>query len=87
MTSLSLVAQMVKRLPAMWETRVRSLGQEEGGGESFALDFTVRSLSIILHGAQGLFLLEKRSVSGTKRETEELQRERTGKVNGEGTWY
>ena len=24
----SLVAQMVKRLPAMWETRVRSLAQE-----------------------------------------------------------
>ena len=25
----SLVAQMVKRLPIMWETRVRSLGQED----------------------------------------------------------
>ena len=25
----SLVAQMVKRLRAMWETRVRSLGQED----------------------------------------------------------
>ena len=25
----SLVAQMVKRLPAMWETWVRSLGQED----------------------------------------------------------
>ena len=25
----SLVAQMVKRLPTMWETRVRSLGQED----------------------------------------------------------
>ena len=25
----SLVAQMVKRLPAMWETQVRSLGQED----------------------------------------------------------
>ena len=25
----SLVAQTVKRLPAMWETRVRSLGQED----------------------------------------------------------
>ena len=24
----SLVAQMVKRLPTMWETRVRSLGQK-----------------------------------------------------------
>ena len=25
----SLVAQMAKRLPAMWETRVRSLGWED----------------------------------------------------------
>ena len=25
----SLAAQMVKRLPAMWETQVRSLGQED----------------------------------------------------------
>ena len=25
----SLVAQMVKRLPTMWETRVRSLGRED----------------------------------------------------------
>ena len=25
----SLVAQMVKRLPTMWETRVQSLGQED----------------------------------------------------------
>ena len=25
----SLVAQMVKRLPTMWETQVRSLGQED----------------------------------------------------------
>ena len=25
----SLVAQMVKRLPTMWETRIRSLGQED----------------------------------------------------------
>ena len=29
MTIASLVAQMVKHLPAMWETRVRSLGQED----------------------------------------------------------
>ena len=26
---VSLVAQRVKRLPAMWETQVRSLGQED----------------------------------------------------------
>ena len=29
----SLVAQMVKRLPAMWETRVQSLGREDPLGE------------------------------------------------------
>ena len=29
MTRGSLVAQMVKRLPAMWETRVQSLGWED----------------------------------------------------------
>ena len=28
----SLVAQTVKNLPAIWETRVRSLGQEDHGG-------------------------------------------------------
>ena len=28
----SLVAQIVKNLPAMWETWVQSLGQEEGNG-------------------------------------------------------
>ena len=26
---ISLVAQMVKRLPTMWETQVQSLGQED----------------------------------------------------------
>ena len=30
----SLVAQRLKHLPAMWETRVRSLGQEDSPGES-----------------------------------------------------
>ena len=29
MISSSLVAQMVKHLPAMWETQVRSLGRED----------------------------------------------------------
>ena len=29
LTRASLVAQMVKRLPAMWETQVRSLGWED----------------------------------------------------------
>ena len=29
MDSLSLVIQMVNHLPAMWETRIQSLGQED----------------------------------------------------------
>ena len=29
MDSLSLVTQMVNHLPAMWETRIQSLGQED----------------------------------------------------------
>ena len=29
----TLVAQTVKHLPAMWETRVRSLGREDSPGE------------------------------------------------------
>ena len=32
-TWASLVAQRVKRLPAMWETWVQSLGQEDSPGE------------------------------------------------------
>ena len=32
----SLVAQMVKNLPAMWETGVRSLGQEDPLEEEMA---------------------------------------------------
>ena len=38
--SLSLVAQMVKRLPAMWETRVRSLGQEDPLGNGNPLQYS-----------------------------------------------
>ena len=38
----SLVAQMVKNLPAMWETRVRSLGWEDspGGGHGNPLQYS-----------------------------------------------
>ena len=32
----SLVAQMVKRLPTMWETQVRSLGWEDPLGKAMA---------------------------------------------------
>ena len=35
----SLVAQMVKRLPAMWDTRVRSLGQEDPLEKGMATHF------------------------------------------------
>ena len=35
-TILSLVAQMVKNLPAVQETRVRSLGQEDALGKGMA---------------------------------------------------
>ena len=31
---VSLVAQMVKNLPAVWETRIQSLGQEDSPGEA-----------------------------------------------------
>ena len=33
MTGASLVAQRLKRLPAMWETRVQTLGWEDYPGE------------------------------------------------------
>ena len=35
----SLVAQMVKHLPAIWETQVRSLGQEEGEGNGNPIQY------------------------------------------------
>ena len=35
-TRASLVAQRLKHLPAMWETRVRSLDQEDPLGEGMA---------------------------------------------------
>ena len=37
----SLVAQMVKRLPAMWETWVRSLGQEDALEKEMATHFSI----------------------------------------------
>ena len=43
----SLVAQMVKNLPAMWETRVQSLGQEdplEKRQEGYPLQYSWASL-------------------------------------------
>ena len=38
--SCSLVAQIVKRLPAMWETRVRFLGQEDHLEKEMAIHFS-----------------------------------------------
>ena len=37
LTKASLVAEMVKNLPAMWETRVRSLGREDPLEEGMAI--------------------------------------------------
>ena len=39
LTRASLVAQMVKRLPAMWETQVRSLGWEDPMEKGMAYPF------------------------------------------------
>ena len=43
----SLVAQMVKNLPAMWETQLRSLGQEDPLGKGMA---THSSILVFLPG-------------------------------------
>ena len=40
-TKASLVAQMVKRLPAMWETQVRSLGWEDPLEKEMAIHFSI----------------------------------------------
>ena len=37
----SLVAQMVKRLPAMWETRIQSLGREDLLEKEMATDSSI----------------------------------------------
>ena len=37
----SLVAQMVKNLPAMWKTQVQSLGQEDFLGKEMATHFSI----------------------------------------------
>ena len=50
----SLVAQLVKNLPAIWETWVRSLGWEDplGGGEGYPLQYSglENSMDCIVHG-------------------------------------
>ena len=55
----SLVAQMVKNLPAMWETWVQALGQEAspGEGNGSPLQYSClenphgqRSLTVTVHG-------------------------------------
>ena len=40
-TWASLVAQMVKRLPAMWETWVQSLGQEDALEKEMAIHSSI----------------------------------------------
>ena len=47
MSRASLVAQMVKNLPAMWETQLRSLGQEDPLGKGMA---THSSILVFLPG-------------------------------------
>ena len=42
----SLVAQMVKRLPTMWETRVQSLGREDLLEKEMATDSSILALKI-----------------------------------------
>ena len=42
----SLVAQMVKRLPAMWETQVRSLGWEDLLEKEVATHFSILAWKI-----------------------------------------
>ena len=46
MTRASLVAQMVKRLPAMWETRVQSLGWEDLLEKEMATHSSIRAWRI-----------------------------------------
>ena len=43
---LSLVAQMMKNLPAMWETQVRSLGQEDTLEKGKATHLSILALRI-----------------------------------------
>ena len=44
----SLVAQTVKNLPAMWETQVRSLGQEDPLEKGMATHFSILAWRIPL---------------------------------------
>ena len=48
----SLVAQLVKNLPAMWEKRVRSLGWSPGEGKGYPLQYSglENSMDSIVHG-------------------------------------
>ena len=44
------VAQLVKNLPAMWETWVRSLGWEEGKGYPLQYSGLENSMDCVVHG-------------------------------------
>ena len=46
LTPSSLVAQMVKNLPAMWETQVQSLGQEDPLKKEMATHSSILALRI-----------------------------------------
>ena len=41
MKGASLMAQMVKNLPAMWETQVQSLGQEDSLEKGMTIHFSI----------------------------------------------
>ena len=48
----SLIAQLVKNLPAMWETWVRFLGRSPGEGKGYLLQYSAleNSTDCINHG-------------------------------------
>ena len=50
---LSLVAQTVKNLPAMWETRVQSLGWEDPPEEGMAIHSSILAWRILMNRDPG----------------------------------
>ena len=50
-TRVSLLAQMVKRLPAMWKTRVRSLGWEDPLEKETATHSSILAWKNLMDGA------------------------------------
>ena len=65
----SLVTQRVKRLPTMWETWVRSLGQEDPLEKEMAIHFSVLAWRIPGTGHPGGLRLWGRTESDTTEAT------------------